>query len=52
LPRKRDIEAAIAAHNDTNDQGLQFLPPAAARLLAVMFPRRSACHCSLGDLIT
>jgi hypothetical protein len=51
LPRKRDIEAAIAAHNNTNDRELQFLPRDAARLLAVMFPRRSACQCSLGDLI-
>jgi hypothetical protein len=51
LPRKRDIEAAIAAHNATDGLKQTLLPPEAARLLAVMFPRRSVCECSLGDLV-
>jgi hypothetical protein len=42
LPRKRDIEAAIAAYN-SSDQGRFVLPPEAARLLAVMFPRDDVC---------
>jgi hypothetical protein len=48
LPRKREIEAAIAAHNDTDPEAL--LPPAAARLLITMFPRRDVCQRSLDDL--
>jgi hypothetical protein len=50
LPRKRDIEAAIAAHNNTNDRGLQFLPPDAVRLLVTMFPRKDVCQRSVEDL--
>ena len=50
MPRKRDIEAAIAAHNSTNDRGLQLLPSDAVRLLAAMFPRSSVCQRSLDDL--
>jgi hypothetical protein len=37
LPRKRDIEAAVAAHNATDGPKQTLLPPEAARLLAVMF---------------
>ena len=37
MPRKRDIEAAIAAY-DATDREFR-LPPAVGRLLAVMFPR-------------
>ena len=37
LSRRREIEAAIAAHNSADRETL--LPPSAARLLAVMFPR-------------
>ena len=48
MPRKREIEAAIAAHNDTDPEAL--LPPAAARLLITMFPRRDVCQRSLDDL--
>jgi hypothetical protein len=48
LPRKRDIEAAIAAYNATDPEAL--LPPAAARLLITMFPRGSVCQRSLDDL--
>jgi hypothetical protein len=50
LPRKRDIEAAIAAHNATDGPKQTLLPPEAARLLAVMFPRRSVCRPRLDDL--
>jgi hypothetical protein len=50
LPRKRDIEAAIAAYNATDPEAL--LPPAAARLLIIMFPRGSVCQRSLDDLAT
>ena len=50
MPRKRDIEAAIAAYNDT-DEGLLLLPSDAARLLAVMFPRRSICQGRFEDLV-
>jgi hypothetical protein len=50
LPRKRDIEAAIAAHNATDGPKQTLLPPEAARLLAVMFPRTSVCQTRLDDL--
>jgi hypothetical protein len=51
LPRKRDIEAAIAAHN--RNAGERFvLPPEAARLLAVMFPSDTVCRCSVTHLAT
>jgi hypothetical protein len=48
LPRKRDIEAAVAAYNATDPEAL--LPPEVARLLAVMFRRDSVCQRSLDDL--
>ena len=48
MSRRTDIEAAIAAHNDTDPEAL--LPPAAARLLITMFPRRDVCQRSLEDL--
>jgi hypothetical protein len=48
LPRKRDIEAAIAAYNATDPEAL--LPPEAARLLAVMFRRSSMCQRGVADL--
>jgi hypothetical protein len=48
LPRKRDIEAAVAAHNDAAQALL--LPPSATRLLIVMFPRGAVCQRSLDDL--
>jgi hypothetical protein len=50
LPRKRDIEAAIAAHNDTDGPMQTLLPPEAARLLTAMFPRRNVCQRRLDDL--
>ena len=49
MPRKRDIEAAITAHND-DDRGRLLLPPSATRLLIVMFPRGAVCQRSLDDL--
>jgi hypothetical protein len=49
LPRKRDIEAAIAAYNDTDPEAL--LPPDAARLLAVMFPRDTVFRGSMPSLM-
>ena len=48
MPRKRDIEAAIAAYNATDPEAL--LPPEAARLLAVMFPAENVCQRSIRDL--
>ena len=50
MPRKRDIEAAIAAHNGATDGGV-LLPTEAARLLAAMFPRRSLWQGSVVDLV-
>jgi hypothetical protein len=49
LPRKRDIEAAVAAHNRNTDQRT-LLPPEAVRLLAVMFRQSSVCQRSQNDL--
>jgi hypothetical protein len=51
LSRKRDIEAAIAAHNDTNDREQVLLPPDAAWLLAVMFPRGTVFRGAVGSLV-
>ena len=48
MPRRREIEAAIAAYNDADPETL--LPPDAARLLSVMFRRSSVCQRSLADL--
>ena len=48
MPRKREIEAAIATHNEA-DQGT-LLPPDAVRLLTVMFPRSDVCQRRLHDL--
>ena len=48
MSRRTEIAAAIAAHNDTATDVL--LPPAAARLLIAMFPRREVCQRSLDDL--
>jgi hypothetical protein len=51
LPRRTKIEAAIAAHNATTADRELGLPPAAGRLLAVMFPRGgSVCQRSLDAL--
>jgi hypothetical protein len=47
-PRRREIEAAIAAHNDADRE--PFLPPEAGRLLAVMFPAGDVCQRRLNDL--
>ena len=49
MPRKRDIEAAIAAYNSTVPVR-RGLPPEAARLLAVMFPQDDVCHRTVGSL--
>jgi hypothetical protein len=49
LPCKRDIEAAIAAYNDTNDRK-STLPPTSGELLAVMFPQDDVCQRSLRSL--
>jgi hypothetical protein len=49
LPRKRDIEAAVAAYNDTD--GDLLLPPATAHLLSAMFGRRSVWQGRLEDLV-
>ena len=49
LSRRREIEAAIAAHNSADRETL--LPPDAARLLRAMFPRGSVCQRRLEDLV-
>jgi hypothetical protein len=49
LPRKRDIEAAVAAHNRTVPLTRR-LPPEAARLLTVMFPRGDVCQRTVASL--
>ena len=49
MSRRKDIEAAVAAYNDAD--GAMLLPPEAARLLSVMFPRSSVCQCRLEDLV-
>ena len=48
MSRRTEIEAAIAAHNATDREPL--LPPAACRLLSVMFRRSSVCQRSIDDL--
>jgi hypothetical protein len=50
LPRKRDIEAAIAAYN-RDDRERFVLPPEAARLLAAMFRTDTVCHRTLPSLM-
>ena len=51
MPRRTQIEAAIAAHNAAAADRELGLPPAAGRLLAVMFPRGSSiCQRSLDAL--
>jgi hypothetical protein len=51
LPRKRDIEAAVAAYNSADRERFA-LPPLAAQLLAVMFPKDTMCRCSVTNLAT
>jgi hypothetical protein len=48
LPRKRDIEAAIAAYNSADLERF-VLSPEATNLLAVMFRRDSVCQRTLGS---
>ena len=48
LSRRREIEAAIAAHNSADGETL--LPPSAARLLTLMFPRDNVCQRRLLEL--
>ena len=48
MPRREEIEAAVAAHNAGGREPL--LPPAAGRLLVVMFRRSSVCRRSREDL--
>jgi hypothetical protein len=50
LPRRTEIEAAIAAYN-RDDRELLLLPPDAARLLALMFPRGTVCRRSIVSLV-
>jgi hypothetical protein len=51
LPRKRDIEAAVAAHNGNDtDRGI-LLPPEAARLLAALFPRTPVFRGTRGSIL-
>jgi hypothetical protein len=48
LPRRTEIEAAIAAYNATDPDML--LPPEAVQLLTIMFPRGDVCQRSLAHL--
>jgi hypothetical protein len=48
-PRRREIEAAIAAHNDADQES--WLPPEAAHLLSVMFPCGHVCQRNLDSLV-
>ena len=50
MPRKRDIEAAIAAYNST-DERTPLLPPDAARLLVAMFSQSDVCRWSARDSV-
>jgi hypothetical protein len=50
-PRRDEIEAAIAAYNSA-DRERFVLPPEAARLLVIMFPRDTVCRCSVTNLAT
>jgi hypothetical protein len=50
LSRRREIEAAISAYNDLDQEGLLLLPPEAGRLLAVMFPRDTVFRSSVTSL--
>ena len=50
MPRKRDIEAAITAYNSTSERTV-LLPPDAARLLAIMFPRSTVFRGSAASLV-
>ena len=52
MPRREEIEAAIAAHNAVDADRRLLLPPAAGRLLAAMFRRSSVCQRSVDDLAT
>ena len=49
MPRKRDIEAAVAAYNSTVPVR-RGLPPEAARLLGVLFPRGDLRQRTVGSL--
>ena len=49
MPRREEIEAAIAAHNNDEREKL-LLPPIAACLLAVMFPRDTVFRRSVASL--
>jgi hypothetical protein len=49
LPRKRDIEAAVAAYNSTAPVR-RGLPPEAVRLLTVLFPRGGVCQRTVASL--
>jgi hypothetical protein len=49
LSRRTEIEAAVAAHN-RDDRAMMLLPPDAARLLALMFPRGTVCRRSVPSL--
>jgi hypothetical protein len=48
LPRKRDIEVAIAAYNAANPDIL--LPPEAVQLLTIIFRRSGMCQRSVVQL--
>ena len=48
MPRRREIEAAVAAYNAADPDML--LPPDAGRLLTIMFSRSSVCQRSEANL--
>ena len=49
MPRRDEIEAAVAAYNSADPERF-VLPPLAAQLLAVMFSRNTVCQCSVTNL--
>jgi hypothetical protein len=48
-PRRREIEAAIAAYNATDQE--PGLPPDVVRLLAVMFAEANVCQRKVDNLV-
>ena len=51
MPRRTEIEAAIAAYNDIPGRGRLLLPPVTARLLAIMFRTDTMCRRSVESLL-
>jgi hypothetical protein len=50
-PRRRDIEAAIAAHNSSTDPDTLLLSPRTVHLLTIMFADADVCQRTLDSLV-